>query len=516
MDDNNNNDNNNNEENLKSKKIRRILLLKTDDELKKTTKKNSKIMINSKTIQEMNKSYNLYNILLSEKSKIYFNYVKTEEKIVPNDIKPINSVRILTTKKKIEQPIKIMNKNSMDDDYSNSPINFYLKKINLGIKKINIPRRRSKNFTKIPSFFDNINLDNINSNREILNKSTKVEKRGLYKLVDKIVNIKMTEDIEDIEDIVKKNIIKLRKYCSKLIKPKKRVKKLNKQKVGNSPKKSKDKNEQKNIFKKRMTINDNKNFFKKSLFGSKDKNIDLVKKRSGLRMKTTKNLHIKIIENATQNPKDKDKDKNKISKTTGSSKLIKKANTLKKNAYFKSQKKMEIRKMQSLNGNMKNRVLESKGLKFRKNSEINKNDESLIYSFNIISNKNHLLSSKFQRPSKFLYSNNDIKKNNILYNPIKEQKNSKFKPSVDKSNNSKISNNRQKSNVNSTFNVSTSNEKREELRRSLRKSKKYSIKMYEKCLHLSKKGDNFELFRLDEKYSLDKDKIKNLIFTEYN
>ena len=44
----------------------------------------------------------------------------------------------------------------------------------------------------------------------------------------------MNEDIEDIEDIVKKNIIKLRKYCSKLIKPKKRVKKVNKQKVGNS------------------------------------------------------------------------------------------------------------------------------------------------------------------------------------------------------------------------------------------------------------------------------------------
>ena len=511
MDDNNNNDNNNNEENLKSKKIRRILLLKTDDELKKATKKNSKIMINSKTIQEMNKSYNLYNILLSEKSKIYFNYVKTEEKIVPNDIKPINTVRILTTKKKIEQPIKILNITSMEDDYSNSPINFFPKKINLGIKKINIPRRRSKNFTKIPSFFENINLDNITSNREILNKSTKVEKRGLYKLVDKIVNIKMSEDIEDI---VKKNILKLRKYCSRLIKAKKRVKKMNKQKVGNNPRKSKDKNEQRNNCKKRMTINDNKNFFKKSLFGSRDRNIDFVKKRSDVRMKTTKNLHIKIIENATQNLKDKDR--NKISKTTGSSKVIKKINTLKKNTYFKPQKKMKIRKMQSLNGNMKNKLLESKGIKFRKNSEINKNDESLLSSFNPISNKNHLLSSKFQRPSKSLYSNNDIKKNNILYNPIKEQKNSKFKPSVDKSNNSKISNNRQKSNVLSTFNVSASNEKKEELRRSLRKSKKYSVKMYEKCLHLNKKGDNFELFRLDEKYSLDKNKLKNLIFTEYN
>ena len=37
-------------------------------------------MINSKKISELNKSYNLYKILLSEKSKIYYNCVKTEEK----------------------------------------------------------------------------------------------------------------------------------------------------------------------------------------------------------------------------------------------------------------------------------------------------------------------------------------------------------------------------------------------------------------------------------------------------
>ena len=49
---------------LKAKKIRRILLLKTDADLKKNSKINSNILINSKTIQELNKTYNSYQRLL--------------------------------------------------------------------------------------------------------------------------------------------------------------------------------------------------------------------------------------------------------------------------------------------------------------------------------------------------------------------------------------------------------------------------------------------------------------------
>ena len=50
-------------ENLKAKKIRRILLLKTDQDLKNNDKR-ANIMINSKTIQELNQAYNSYKILL--------------------------------------------------------------------------------------------------------------------------------------------------------------------------------------------------------------------------------------------------------------------------------------------------------------------------------------------------------------------------------------------------------------------------------------------------------------------
>ena len=262
MDD--NNDNDNNEENIKSKNIRRLLLLKTDKELK--TKKKANFRINTKTIQELNKSYDLYNMLLSERTTIYFNYVKTEERIYPNNIKPINIRKMVSTHKKVEKPVKILNITTTieEDDCSNSPINFFPQKIDFGLKRINAPRRRSKNFTKLPKLFDNLYSDNSSRIREEVNRSTEVAKRGLYKLVDKIINIKMSEDIEDI---VKKNIIKLRKYCNKLKKTKRKVKKINKIKPI-SPRKSREQNERNNNIKrkknsKRMTINDNKNFFKK-------------------------------------------------------------------------------------------------------------------------------------------------------------------------------------------------------------------------------------------------------------
>ena len=64
------------QENLIAKKIRRFLLLKTNQELKVNTQKNINIMINTKTLQELNQAYNSYQILLSEASPIYFNYVE--------------------------------------------------------------------------------------------------------------------------------------------------------------------------------------------------------------------------------------------------------------------------------------------------------------------------------------------------------------------------------------------------------------------------------------------------------
>ena len=71
------------EETEKAKKIRRILLLKTDEDLKSNSKRYSNIMINSKTIKELNQAYNSYKILLSESSPIYSNYVQLSEKLFP-------------------------------------------------------------------------------------------------------------------------------------------------------------------------------------------------------------------------------------------------------------------------------------------------------------------------------------------------------------------------------------------------------------------------------------------------
>jgi hypothetical protein len=443
------NDSENNEENLKSKNIRRILLLKTDQDLK--AKKKSNLRINTKTIQELNKKYDLYNTLLSEKSKIYFNYVKTGEKIYPTNLKTVKTYKIVSPKKKMEKPVKILNiTTTIEDDYSNSLINFCPKKIDLGIKKINLPRRRSKNFTKLPQFFDNLYLDNTSRNKEEINRSTEVVKRGLYKLVDKIINIKMSEDIEDI---VKKNILKLRKYCNKLIKKRKKIRKTIRQK-DTTPKKSKEKtvkNEKRKNNGKRMTINDNKNFFKKSLFGSRGGEVDFIRRRTNLRMKTTKNLGILNFE-GEQNQKD-NKFKYREAKTLVSSSITKNSKSPKKTNY--SKKKFKIRKMQSFN-NVKNKLLDGKGLKLYRNTDGINKDEQVISPFNI------------------LFS---------VYNNHQNKTKSKFKPLFDK-NPSRNSNSKGKKSIVQS-NVFTSAEKKDDFRRSMRKAKNLTIKLYDKWIDLN-------------------------------
>ena len=71
--------------------------------------------------------------------------------------------------------------------------------------------------------------------------------------------------------------------------------------------------------------------------------------------------------------------------------------------------------MQTLNFNNKKMLMEfckNKVKKFVKNSEINKNDETVPY-INLIP-KEHLMSSKIQRPSKFLFNNNNNNNNIII------------------------------------------------------------------------------------------------------
>ena len=79
-----------NHEISKRKKVRKTLLLKVNDEIKEISDSKPKLLINSTTIQDIEKIYNRNNILLSEKGIIYSNYVKTETRIYPPIINHAN------------------------------------------------------------------------------------------------------------------------------------------------------------------------------------------------------------------------------------------------------------------------------------------------------------------------------------------------------------------------------------------------------------------------------------------
>ena len=132
------NESNNELENSTAKKIRRILLLKTNQELKAGNKKDINIKINSKTLQELNKAYNPYQILLSEASPIYSNYVQIIEEIFPNTSKKDKKLRHTPKINKIEQQIEYLD-SSFD---SHGPdIDYIPKKLDLGYKKLKLSKK---------------------------------------------------------------------------------------------------------------------------------------------------------------------------------------------------------------------------------------------------------------------------------------------------------------------------------------------------------------------------------------
>ena len=208
----------------KRKKIRRTLLLKINDELKEISQSKPTLLINSKTIQKIEKVYNKNNILLSEKGTIYSNYVKTGIKIYPPSIKPFYKFK--SVEKKIEKSkIKLEFVGPSYEDEIISPIlNFIPKKKNLYYKQLSsLDKRYTKNNGSIQRFIEN-NLnhdDNSLSKEDLLNKSTKLENNNLLKLIAKILSLK---DNENMEEIIKKNIKKLRKYCYRFRKKKGKTK----------------------------------------------------------------------------------------------------------------------------------------------------------------------------------------------------------------------------------------------------------------------------------------------------
>ena len=216
-----------NNEISKRRRVRKTLLLKINDEIKEISNSKPTLLINSQTIEEIEKKYNRNNILLTEKGIVYSNYIKTETKIFPPSIHPMLRVKSMEKIEKSKKNLELIG-SSYDDDALSPIINFFPKKIDLASKKLtNVDKRYTKNNGSIQKFIEH-NLDNsLSKGEDQLNKSTKIENSKLHKLIIKILSIK---DNENMEKIIKKNIKKLRKYCYKFRKKKKKINRIYKSK----------------------------------------------------------------------------------------------------------------------------------------------------------------------------------------------------------------------------------------------------------------------------------------------
>ena len=409
---------------LKAKNIRRLLLLSIDKEIEFESNKKINIMINSKKIQDINKAYNSDKILLSETTTIYSNYVEMVEKSYPNNNKKIKTNREIQKRKKNEEQI---NKSLNSSFESNSPvINFVPNKIDLGKKKLSSYLRDKIKDVNSPNFFAEKKLEETKIKDEVINKSTKPNKRGIVKVIDKIVRIKLNIDTEEDDDNITKNIIKLRKYCYKLIKKKKKPKKSPKPKSLSPQKQLRDRALKRGGCKKRKTIIGVHPFIV-SLFGLKETNEEL--KRKETYKKVTKFLN----PNITDKNNDSDKNKFKSVKTSKMSSL-KEMESIKEKDKFYSDKKRKVRRTQSLN--MMNVGTELSTINENKKMNIKNSHNSLI-KFKFLT-KEPIISTKLARPQEFVINNNNnnkiLKKNSLFDNKSirlkKDKNNVKFNEQI--------------------------------------------------------------------------------------
>jgi hypothetical protein len=322
----------------KRKKIRRTLLLKINDELKEISQSKPTLLINSKTIQEIEKVYNKNNILLSEKGTIYSNYVKTGIKIYPPIIKPLNkfkSVEKKNEKSKIKLEIIGL---SYDEEILSPILNFFPIKKNLYYKQLaTLDKRYTKNNWSIQKFIDN----NLNSDENSLtkdnqlNKSTKLENNNLLKLIAKILSLK---DNENMEKIIKRNIKKLRKYCYRFRNKKRKNKRYKSQdskiKINNSI----------------NNINSNNNSNSNNLHTSSRK----INSRNNEKEKEYRNSHFKVVHKASSK-----KPKNYLSLKTNNKRSSIKLKTLNEDESKKliiKLHKMKIKPIKIENDNMNNNI----------------------------------------------------------------------------------------------------------------------------------------------------------------
>ena len=450
------NENNEVKNKLKAKKIRRILLLNIDRELKSESNRKINIMINSKKIQDINKAYNSYKILLSETTTTYSNYVEMVEKSYPNNnIKTKKNRENQNRKKNEEQIIKSLN-SSFE---SNSPaIDFVPNKVDLGKKKLSSYLRDKIKGVNSPNFFADNKLEETKIKDEVINKSTKLNKKGIAKVVDKIVKIKLNTDVEEDDINITNNKLKLRKYCFRLIKRKKKPKKSPKPKSLSPQKQLRDKTSKRNRFKKRKTIIGTHPLIV-SLFGLKETNQELTRKETY--KKVTKFLNPNIID------KINDSDKNKI-KSVKTSKIssLKEMKPIKDKEKYYSDKKRKIRRIHSLNmGN-----IDIELFTINENKKVNiKNSYNSLIQFKFLM-KEPIISTKLTRPQEFVINNNNTNKNRIYKkNSLLDNKSIKLK--------------KDKNNVKFNDQINEDRQKKNKVRKSFARNSKNTVKIFSNGLN---------------------------------
>ena len=398
---------------LKVKKIRRILLLQIDKELKSGSNKKLNIMINSKKIQDFNKEYNSYKILLSETTRTYSNFVEMVDESFPKKEKQIKTKKVFTKREKHDQLA-----NSMNSSFESQiqVLEYIPNKIDLGEKKfIHKNKDLIKNLYS-PDFGKEIKLEDNQKIDDVIHKSTKVNNKRIIRVIDKIIRLKLNTDIEEDENITK-NIIKLRKYCSKLIKRKKKNKKAPISiKHSPSPQKlQKNKSLKKHKIRNRRTIFGTNSNIKISLFSSNEFNKE--EKRSR-KLVSYKKIQKFLSPNIMESNKNNDSpEKNKIV-----SEYIKTS----KFEYLKEMEPIkEVKEKVFLDKKRKSSIFQTMNIKNIDPDliKLKENQKSISRKHtNSTNNLKYILkesqkSIKFFHPSKFgLINNNSIlKKKNILF-----------------------------------------------------------------------------------------------------
>ena len=398
---------------LKVKKIRRILLLQIDKELKSGSNKKLNIMINSKKIQDFNKEYNSYKILLSETTRTYSNFVEMVDESFPKNEKQIKTKKNFPKREKHDQLDKSVN-SSFESQIQ--VLEYIPNKIDLGEKKfIHKNKDLIKNLYS-PDFAKEIKLEDNQKIDDVIHKSTKVNNKRIIRVIDKIIRLKLNTDIEEDENITK-NIIKLRKYCSKLIKRKKKNKKAPISiKHSPSPQKlQKNKSLKKHKIRNRRTIFGTNSNIKISLFSSNEFNKE--EKRSR-KLVSYKKIQKFLSPNIMESNKNNDSpEKNKIVSEyikTSKFEYLKEMEPIKE---VKEKVFLDKKRKSSIFQTMNIKNIDPDLIKLKENQKsISRKHTNSTNNLKCIL-KESQKSIKFVHPSKFGLINNNslLKKKNILF-----------------------------------------------------------------------------------------------------